>query len=64
MEEETIGNGRYLQKLWGKLSGSGSSAPHPGGRADDRQRRSGNATAVRIVSEDLTSKKLKRRNTK
>ncbi len=37
----------YLQDLCGELPGSGSSAPHPGGSTDDRQRCSGGVREVR-----------------
>ena len=34
----SVRDGRHLQDLCGELPGSGSSAPHPGGSADNRQR--------------------------
>ena len=37
----SVRDGRHLQDLCGELPGSGSSAPHPGGSADHRQRCSG-----------------------
>ena len=37
----SVRDGRHLQDLCGELPWSGSSAPHPGGSADDRQRCSG-----------------------
>ena len=47
----------YLQDLCGELPGSGSSAPHPGGSADDRQRCTLAATPDR--SEQIMSKQAR-----
>ena len=42
----SVRDGRHLQDLCGELPGSGSSAPHPGGSTDNRQRRFGGVPAV------------------
>ncbi len=43
----SVRDGGHLQDLRGELPWRGSSAPHPGGSADDRQRCFGSAAAVR-----------------
>ena len=48
----------YLQDLCGELPGSGSSAPHPGGSTDNRQRCfGGGAAAARDSSQDKLKEK-------